>query len=115
MIDKIKRIKISRMKPEELYLMELFHSMTIKVQTVYPKSLFFHKGDIFLFELNMEDRTITFNIIIWSDLQNDYGYGKSYFYVNELIRQSLYNQSPFFNGQKIQLKRFANSRWNIIK
>ena len=115
MIDKLRRIKISRMKPEELYLMELFQKMTIKVQTVYPKSLFFHNGDVFLFEMNLEDKTITFNIEIWSVLQNDYGFGNPYFLVHEIIKQGLYNQSPFFNGQKIQLKRFANSRWNIIK
>ena len=73
MKDKIIRIKRSRMKPEELFLIDIFNDMTIFEQNRFPYIVFWVKDGETLFKQNINDGMLSVNYYkIWSVLSSDY-------------------------------------------
>ena len=76
MIDKLRRIKISRMKPEELFLDNIFKNIIFREQTYYPNSIFWEKDGEIVIEQDFESGMLRVSWDkIWSVFAEKYGYG----------------------------------------
>lgn len=94
MLDKIKRIKESRIKQEELFFVNKIDGMKIFKQYKYPDCIYWEKNGIILFK---HDQRYNKVYISWrdfySDMQNIYGYS--------------------WMGSRIFLKQMINKYTNI--
>lgn len=73
--DKIKRIKLSRLIPEERFLIETLDGIEKFTDTKYPNSVFYKKDEIILFEHDLKSNILWCNQkIIWSVFVDKYQY-----------------------------------------
>lgn len=70
MKEKIRQIKYSRLHPNDRYLMELFEGTVVFKHKQYPKSSFYIKDDIIMFEI--DDRYVMINsVILWKQIASN--------------------------------------------
>ena len=73
--DKLIRIKRSRYKPEELFLIDILNDIELKEQYEYPDSVFWVVGDVIMFEQDFKHKRLFVNDgYIWSVFETKYGY-----------------------------------------
>ena len=78
MKDKLIRIKRSRMKPEELFLIDILNNITIKKQTLYDDSIYWETDGIIMFIQNFYDNCLYVkHTHIWYVLTSTFCYSES--------------------------------------
>ena len=63
MRDKLIRIKRSRYKPEELFLIDLIYGMSIREQSIYNDRVFWEKDNKIIFELCYSRLRVNYKLI----------------------------------------------------
>ena len=73
MKDKLIKIKRSRVKPEELFLIDILNDITIFEQNINPDIIFWVKDGEILFKQNINSGVLSVNYYkVWSVLSSDY-------------------------------------------
>ena len=85
--DKLIRIKRSRLKSEEIFLIDIFNGMTIKEQTLYPNNICWEKDGNVLFLYKPKTNHILVNYSdIWEKLDKQYfSYKDKQLFLNKMF------------------------------
>lgn len=101
-VDKIKKIKYSRLKPEERFLYEKLKGIERFTNNKYPKSIFWINNGIVLFEQELNTKSLWCNYDeIWSIITNKYNY--NYFGTQSFIKRTIENNLNL-SGLNIKLR-----------
>jgi len=103
MLEKIKKIKYSRLKEEERFFLEMIDGIESFTSDNYTQSVFWKKNDKILLEQDFENKWLRVNYdIIWSVFEKKYGYNHidTQSFINNIVERhtNLGSLTPICSG-----------------
>ena len=109
--EKIRQIKYSRLKPEELFILKNLTDLEEYIHVEYPNSIFYKKDDALMFEWNQKNGMFWCNYHkFWSVLKSSFNIGN-----NEIKLLVKYMVEEYLIKKDITPKQLIQSKIDFVE